>query len=76
MSVQLFGGVSGHQVLRVVIITYAATLVAGHSAAPLLYGVKRHSNFVDYNLDDCTLAGALGRSLRVRLLDANPTILG
>ena len=29
MSVQLFGGVSGNQVTRVIIITYAATMVAG-----------------------------------------------
>ena len=58
MSVQLFGGVSGHQVLRVVIITYAATLVAGSLGST--FALWREKTFQTLSITTLTIVLWLG----------------
>tara|TARA_B100000676_G_scaffold84790_2_gene84827 strand:- start:165 stop:2009 length:1845 start_codon:yes stop_codon:yes gene_type:complete len=58
MSVQLFGGVSGHQVARVVIITYSATLVAGSLGST--YALWREKTFQTLSITTLTIVLWLG----------------
>ena len=53
MSVQLFGGVSGNQVTRVIIITYAATMVAGSLGST--YALWREKTFQTLSITTLTI---------------------
>jgi ABC-type transport system involved in multi-copper enzyme maturation permease subunit len=53
MSIQLFGGVSGNQVARVVIITYAATMVAGSLGST--YALWREKTFQTLSITTLTI---------------------
>tara|TARA_B100000945_G_scaffold321261_1_gene334814 strand:+ start:1732 stop:3462 length:1731 start_codon:yes stop_codon:yes gene_type:complete len=58
MSVQLFGGVSVNQVARVVIITYAATLVAGSLGST--FALWREKTFQTLSITTLTIVLWLG----------------
>ena len=58
MSVQLFGGVSGNQVARVVIITYAATMIAGSLGST--YALWREKTFQTLSITTLTIVLWLG----------------
>jgi len=53
MSIQLFGGVSGNQVARVIIITYAATMVAGSLGST--YALWREKTFQTLSITTLTI---------------------